>query len=73
MKEARHKKVPPVHDFIYIMSLQRQALGTKLFQVLVRRDLTLSRYQETCATTGMLYLDCYTTVYTFVKLTKSYI
>lgn len=40
---------PPVGDSIYIMSLQRQTLGTGLFQVLVRRELTVSRYQETLA------------------------
>lgn len=40
---------PPVGDSTYTTSLQRQTLGTGLFQVLVRRELTISRYQETWA------------------------
>lgn len=44
---------PPVGDSIYVVSLQRQTLGTGLFQVLVRRELTVSRYQETFGTVGM--------------------
>lgn len=40
---------PLVGDSIYVMSLQRQTLGTGLSQVLVRRELTVSRYQETLA------------------------
>lgn len=40
---------PPVGDSTYITSLQRQTLGTGLFQVLVRRELTISRYRETLA------------------------